>query len=157
MRLTQHTNYAIRMLMYCNSKQGVATISEISQFYGISEKFLGKILGSLTRHGFVATTRGRGGGIRLAIPADQILLGDLICRIEAHFELAECFRPGESACPLVNSCGFRTALKRALQGFFDILNEYTLADLTKKQHNINVLVDLNAAMDGQGHARVPVS
>lgn len=139
MKITQHTNYAIRMLMYCNSKSGLATIGEIAGFYNLSEKFLTKILSSLIRCGFVETVRGRKGGIRLARPAEEIFIGDVIQKIEENFELAECFKPGETSCPLVNSCGLSLALSRALQGFFDILNEYTLADLTNRKtalHNL---------------------
>ena len=139
MKITQHTNYAIRMLMYCNSKSGLATISEIAAFYNLSEKFLTKILSSLTRYGFVETIRGRKGGIQLSKPAEEIFIGDVIEKIEENFELAECFKPGEVTCPLVDSCGLNRALSRALQGFFDILNEYTLADLTNQKtalHNL---------------------
>jgi len=140
MKLTQHTNYAIRMLMYCNSKNGLATISEIATFYDLSEKFLTKILASLTRCGFVKTIRGRNGGIELTRPAEEILIGDVVQKIEENFELAECFKAGEATCPLVNACGLNQALSRALQGFFDILNEYTLADLTKQRSAIYKLL-----------------
>ncbi|MEM7047460.1 MAG: Rrf2 family transcriptional regulator [Pseudomonadota bacterium] len=156
MRLTRHTNYALRMLMYCGSKNSLAqdeakgtlaTIKEISAFYGLSEKFLTKILLSLTKHGFMTTVRGRHGGICLAMPADEIYLGDVIRKVEENFELAECFQAGEVTCPLVHACGLNQALSRALEGFFDTLNEYTLDDLIQKQHNINVLVELTTAID----------
>lgn len=139
MRLTQQTNYAIRMLMYCNSKGRLATISEIAEFYNLSERFLTKILLSLTRSGFVKTVRGRNGGIQLARPSEKIFIGDVVREVEGNFELAECFQSGETTCPLVSSCGLNKALSRALQGFFDILNEHTLADITSKK---NVIYDL---------------
>ena len=140
MKLTQHTNYAIRMLMYCNSKNGLATIGEIAKFYNLSEKFLTKILTSLTRYGFVETVRGRNGGIRLARSAEEIFIGDVVQKIEENFELAECFKAGEADCPLVDACGLNQALSRALQSFFDTLNEYTLADLTKQNSAIRKLL-----------------
>ncbi|NKB52595.1 MAG: iron-responsive transcriptional regulator RirA [Rhizobiaceae bacterium] len=146
MKLTSHTNYAIRMLMFCASKQELATVSEIARFYDLPEKFLFKILGGLTTLDLVETVRGRNGGIRLSRPADQIRLGEVVRRVEENFEMAECFKQGEISCPLVATCGMNGALSRALQAFFDVLDEYTIADLIRKEHNINVLLELNLAM-----------
>ena len=146
MKLTSHTNYAIRMLMFCASKQELARVGEIAEFYGLPEKFLFKILGGLTKAGFMETVRGRNGGIRLARPAEEISLGDVVREMEENFEMAECFKEGEVTCPLVATCGLNSALSRALAAFLNVLDEYTIADLTKKEHNINVLLDLNAAM-----------
>ncbi len=146
MKLTSHTNYAIRMLMFCASKQELATVSEIARFYDLPESFLFKILGGLTSLDIVETIRGRNGGIRLSRPADQIRLGEVVRRIEENFEMAECFKQGEINCPLVATCGMNGALSRALQAFFDVLDEYTIADLIRKEHNINVLMELNLAM-----------
>ncbi len=146
MKLTSHTNYAIRMLMFCASKQELATVSEIARFYDLPEKFLFKILGGLSSLGFVETIRGRNGGIRLSIPAEDIRLGDVVRQVEENFEMAECFKQGDVSCPLVATCGMNEALSRALQSFFDVLNEYTIADLIRSDHNINVLLELNRAM-----------
>ena len=146
MKLTSHTNYAIRMLMFCASKQELARVGEIAEFYDLPEKFLFKILGRLTKAGFMETIRGRNGGIRLARAAEEISLGAVVREMEENFEMAECFREGDVSCPLVATCGLNGALSRALQAFFDVLDEYTIADLTKKEHNINVLLDLNMAM-----------
>ena len=146
MKLTSHTNYAIRMLMFCASKQELARVGEIAEFYGLPEKFLFKILGGLTKAGFMETVRGRNGGIKLARPAEEISLGEVVREMEENFEMAECFKEGEVTCPLVATCGLNGALSRALSAFLSVLDEYTIADLTKKEHNINVLPDLNAAM-----------
>lgn len=146
MKLTSQTNYAIRMLMYCASKGSLARVGEIARFYNLPEPFLFKILHSLTQAGYMETVRGRHGGIRLAQSASEMRLGDVVRTIEENFELAECFQSGEISCPLVMTCGMNEALSRALQSFFDVLNEYSIEDLTKKQHNINVLLELNQAM-----------
>ncbi len=144
MRLTSQTNYAIRMLMYCHIKKDTARVGEIAEFYELPERFLFKILMRLSAGGFVETTRGRGGGIRLARPADKIRLGDVVRATETDFEMAECFREEGSDCPLIATCGLNQALTRALAGFFDILNEYTIADLAGNEHNLRVLMSLNS-------------
>lgn len=146
MKLTSQTNYAVRMLMFCHSKGDRAKVKEIAAFYGLPERFLFNILQRLTAVGLMETTRGRGGGIRLARPAEQIMLGDVVRLVEENFEMAECFEAGGTDCPLINTCGLNKALSEALRSFFDSLNRYSIADLTGSEFNIDVLMRLNLAM-----------
>ena len=147
MRLTKQTNYAIRMLMYCEASDGLSRVSAIASFYNLSEQFLLKILQSLTGAGLVETVRGRNGGIRLARPAGEIRIGDVVRATEENFALAECFEAGETECPLVTTCGLNQALAKALAAFFEVLDGYTLADLTNNSRNIHVLLQLDASKD----------
>ncbi|PCH46461.1 MAG: iron-responsive transcriptional regulator [Hyphomicrobiales bacterium] len=145
MRLTKQTNYAIRMLMYCDSSKGLSRVSSIANFYSLSEQFLLKILQVLTKSGLMESVRGRNGGIRLARPASEIGLGEVVRITEENFELAECFQDGDASCPLVTSCGLNHALSKALNAFFAVLDEYTLADLTNNERNLHVLLQLEAS------------
>ena len=66
MRLTQWTDFTLRVLMYCAACEGRAqpvTISEVAESYGISRSHLTKIVQELSAIGLLETTRGRGGGI----------------------------------------------------------------------------------------------
>jgi len=146
MRLTKQTNYAIRMMMYCDSNEGLSRVSSIAGFYNLSEQFLLKILQVLTKANLVESVRGRNGGIRLARPADQICLSEVVRATEDSFALAECFESGEVGCPLVSSCGLNQALAEALAAFFAVLDRYTLADLTNNERNLHVLLQLEASM-----------
>jgi len=143
MRLTKQTNYAIRMMMYCDSCDGLSRVSDIAKFYDLSEQFLMKILQILTKAGFVESVRGRNGGIRLAKPAAELGLGDIIRKTEDNFALAECFEGGEEICPLLGTCGLNQALHQALSAFFEVLDRYTLADLTNNERNLHVLRRFN--------------
>ena len=61
MRLTRQTNYAIRMLMYCQANRGkLSHVPEIASAYKVSELFLFKILKPLVESGLVETVRGAG-------------------------------------------------------------------------------------------------
>ena len=142
MRLTRQTNYAVRILMFCASNPGLSRVAQIAEFYAISEPFLFKILQALTKSGFIETVRGRSGGIRLAMPADEIRLGRVVRDIEDNFDLVECFQPGDAECPLISSCGMSEALRDALDAFFAVLDGFTIADLTDKQRNIGILARL---------------
>ena len=63
MRLTNQTNYAVRMLMYCAAADRQCRVREIADLFGLSEAFLLKILRRLTAAGFVTATRGRASAI----------------------------------------------------------------------------------------------
>ncbi len=145
MRLTKQTNYAVRMLMYCaaNTDQ-LSRIPEIAKAYGVSELFLFKILQPLNKAGLVETVRGRNGGVRLGRPAEKITLFDVVKVTEDSFAMAECFDDdGDVDCPLIDSCGLNSALRRALNAFFDVLSEYTIDDLVKARPQINFLLGID--------------
>jgi len=144
MRLTRQTNYAVRILMFCASSDTLSRIGQIAEFYDISELFLFKVLQTLTKGGFVETVRGRNGGIRLARPAEEINLGDVVRSVEDNFDLAECFEQGERVCPLISTCGMNEALAEALNAFFNVLGQYTIADLSNNSRNIRILAQLDA-------------
>ena len=144
MRLTKQTNYAVRMLMYCAANEGhLSRIPEIARAYGVSELFLFKILQPLTKAGLVGTVRGRNGGVKLGRAADRITLFDVVKVTEDGFAMAECFEDGAVECPLVDSCGLNSALRKALNAFFDVLAQYTIDDLVKARPQINFLLGLD--------------
>lgn len=144
MRLTKQTNYAVRMLMYCAVNEGqLSRIPEIARAYGVSELFLFKILQPLNKAHLVETVRGRNGGVRLGRPADEITLFDVVRVTEDSFAMAECFDDdGDIDCPLVDSCGLNSALRKALGAFFDVLAGYTIEDLVKARPHMNMLLGL---------------
>src|SRR6218665_3049645 len=145
MRLTKQTNYAVRMLMYCAANSGkLSRIPEIARAYGVSELFLFKILQPLTRAGIIETVRGRNGGVRLPGSAKDITLFDVVRVTEDSFAMAECFEAGEIECPLVDSCGLNSALRKALNAFFEVLQQYTIHNLVKARPQIGLLLGLES-------------
>ena len=132
MRLTTYTDYALRLLMYVALKDdGLATISEVAAGYGISKNHLMKVAHQLGLAGYVATVRGRSGGLRLAKPAKAITLGDVVRDSEQDMALVPCFDPADRSCTIRSCCTLRRALGEASAAFLDVLDGYTLADLVK--------------------------
>ena len=129
MRLTTMTDYALRLLMYVAQRPDrLCTIAEVAQAHGISGAHLMKVTHQLGREGFLETVRGKGGGMRLALPADRIGLGAVVRRIEPDFRVVECFDAG-AGCALAGHCRLAGAIDGALQAFLAHLDRYTLADL----------------------------
>lgn len=142
MRLTNYTDYTLRVLIYLAlTEDRRATISEISEHYGISETHLMKVVHHLGLAGDVETIRGKGGGLRLARAAETINVGELVRRSEPDFGLVPCFGEQE-ACAIEPNCVLQKALQRALSAFLTELDRYTLADLVAPRRKLLALLDI---------------
>ncbi|GAB4564911.1 MAG: Rrf2 family transcriptional regulator [Rhizobacter sp.] len=131
MRLSEYTDYTLRVLMYCaRNRQRLVTINELAEQHGLSKGHLMKVVNDLARQGLIETTRGRGGGLRLAQEPGAIRIGDVVRASETDFRLVECFDPGTNACTLTPDCRLKHLFDAALRGYFQALDGATLADLT---------------------------
>jgi Rrf2 family nitric oxide-sensitive transcriptional repressor len=129
MRLTNFSDYALRVLMYAAAREGeLITIEETAARYGISRTHLMKVANLLTRAGYLAAVRGRSGGLKLGRPPAEIRLGDVVRATEPDFDLVECFAAGDG-CRIAPTCRLRGVLGKALLAFISVLDDYTLADL----------------------------
>jgi len=134
MRLTQWTDYSLRVLMYCAAtcqRAVLPTVAEIAQAHGISRSHLTKVVMTLAAQGWLETQRGRGGGLRLLQPANLIRVGDVVRRTEADFHLVECFDPTGNTCRMGGHCHLQNVLAQAMQAYLAVLDGVTLADLVK--------------------------
>lgn len=131
MRLTVQTDYALRVLIYLAiHKEELATIAAISERYEISKNHLMKVVQLLGHEGFVETVRGRAGGLRLARPAEEINVGQVVRVLERDAVLVECFSPCRNECLITPACRLKGALREALEAFFAALDRFSLARLT---------------------------
>ncbi|NCN71220.1 MAG: Rrf2 family transcriptional regulator [Betaproteobacteria bacterium] len=132
MRLTQWTDYTLRVLMYCAACVGremPVTITEIAESHGISRSHLTKIVQELGARGWLETTRGRGGGMRLLVRAQDICLGEVVRATETDFAMVECFDADLNQCRLSQHCRLKSVLNQATQSYLAVLDGITLADL----------------------------
>ena len=130
MRLTLYTDYALRVLMYLAADaDGLATIDEIAKAHRASKNHLMKVVNQLAVMGWVESVRGRGGGIRLGKPAEEIKLVDVVRATEPDFQLVECFDAATNSCRLTADCKLKHVMHQALDAYLGALANYTLADL----------------------------
>ena len=128
MRLTLHTDYGLRVLMFLATTER-GTIGAIADHYAISRNHLMKVVQRLVQLGLVASDRGRSGGLRLARPADEISVGAVVRALEEVGTFVECFDPAINRCRAAPACNLRFALSGAVQAFMAHLDDITLADL----------------------------
>lgn len=132
MRLTQWTDYALRVLMFCATHEArtqAPTIAEIAQLHGISRSHLMKVTMALSAKGWLSTTRGRGGGLRLLRPAREIVIGEVVRQMEEDFILVDCFKGEGKTCRIDGMCRLKGNLVQAMQAFMQVLDGVTLAEL----------------------------
>ena len=130
MRLTQYSNFALRTLQLLALRApAIVTVDDVARAHRISKSHLVKVANELGKRGYVETIRGRRGGMRLARPADQITVGEIIRWTEAPLALVECFDPETNTCPLLGVCHLSRGLQRALRAFLSVLDDMTIADI----------------------------
>jgi Rrf2 family transcriptional regulator, nitric oxide-sensitive transcriptional repressor len=132
MRLTLYTDYSLRVLLYLAYNKGkTVTITELADFYKISRNHLVKVVHELGLKGYILTARGKHGGIRLARPAEEINIGEVIRKTEPDFDLLECFNEEANQCVITNVCNLKSLLISAQKNFLGELDKYSLADVAK--------------------------
>lgn len=139
MHLTNFSDYGMRVLIYLAVNDRPASLSRLAEAFGISRNHITKVVNRLAKGGFVVTRRGRGGGIELGAPPDEINVADVVKFTEPDFHLVECFDLARSTCVLTPVCALRNVLGEAQSNFLATLSKYTLADLV---HNRRTLTKL---------------
>lgn len=131
MRIATYTDYTLRVLIYLAIRSDEPTrIDEVAAAYGVSRHHLGKVVHHLRLKGYVATVRGRGGGVGLALPPEDVNVGRVVRACERDGALVECFG-ADNACRITSACVLRTAFAEAQEAFYATLDDYTLADLAR--------------------------
>jgi Rrf2 family nitric oxide-sensitive transcriptional repressor len=129
MQLTYFSDYALRLVLYLAAHPDrVVSVQEVSRAYDVSPHHMVKVARLLLGRGIVSAVRGRSGGLRLNVPADQLTVGALVRLTEPHFHVVECFDPEANTCPIAPACGMKGVIERARGAFFGVLDEHTIAE-----------------------------
>ncbi len=136
MKLTSFSDFGLRALLVLGSSARSSWSSaELATKLEVSRDHLVKVLQRLAAGGYVATTRGAGGGVSLARAPEDIRLGEVLAWLEQGQAIAECFRADDGHCVLTPHCALRSRLERARRAFYAELDSSSLADcLTKPLH-----------------------
>lgn len=129
MRLSLFSDYSLRVLMFAALKGEAFSLSEVAEAYDISRHHLVKVVNYLAKLGYLETRRGRGGGISLGMPPEEIRIGMVVRRTEDSPIIVECFDSQHNTCPINGSCRLKGALAQAVNAFYETLDRHTLRDL----------------------------
>ncbi|GGB35836.1 transcriptional regulator [Oceanisphaera marina] len=138
MKLTTYTDFGLRTLMYLATlpEGELSSVARVSEIYNISRNHLVKVVNQLAREGYIRAVRGKNGGICLARSQGDINVGQVIRALENNLNGIDC---GSPACYLVRVCRLKGALQQAMEAFLQVMDGYTLADLTGNKDELMVI------------------
>ncbi|MAY38085.1 MULTISPECIES: Rrf2 family transcriptional regulator [Spongiibacter] len=128
MKLSKQTDYAFRTLIFLAEQPAGERVSiqQICDFFEVSPNHVSKVVMRLVRRGDVEALRGKGGGIRLAKPASDISLLEIVKEFETTLRPINC---AEQPCRILNGCRLKGLLDGAVRAYLESLAPYSLADI----------------------------
>lgn len=161
MRLTDYTDYALRVLLFLAVRdEGLTTIQDISEAYGISKNHLMKVVQRLGELGWIETVRGRNGGLRLNARSLGLTIGEVVRGTESDFALVGCFprEGGEGRhCVIEPQCRLKHVFESARGAFLAELDRYTLGELAGPAAPLAELLGLPPSKGANVRPVVPIS
>ena len=150
MRLTLHTDYALRVLIYAGLKRDrLCTIPELVRHFDISRGHLMKVVHRLALKGYLQTARGKNGGLRLASAPDAITVGAVVRDMEQELGVLGCLQDEPGYCRIEECCVLRRALGEATNAFLAVLDRYTIRDLLAPRRSLMRLLEIGARDEQQ--------
>lgn len=148
MRLTAQEEYGLRCLLRVG-RGGTVTIGELSRAEGITEPNVAKMMRLLRRAGFVQSTRGQAGGYKLARPAREILLSEVVSALGGRlYEPSFCddHTGVEQLCTHMTDCSIRSVWRLVQRAVDDVLARITLKDLLVSEQEMNTFPSTDGAL-----------
>ncbi len=145
MRLSKRGEYGLRAMIALaepadkSDTPQMMQIKAISLREQISPKFLEQILLTLKNAGLLHSKMGVGGGYYLSRSAKEITLGQIFRVLDGPVAPVKCvshmsYEP--CGCPDEATCGLRLVMGDVRNAIADILDNTSLADVTKRQNAV---------------------
>ena len=143
--LNLRTDYGLRLLVYLSVHPGeTVAVARVAEAYGISSNHLTKVAQALGSAGVIELVHGRSGGVRLAREPREIVLGQVVRRVEGDQVLVECFDAKKNSCIISPACVLKGVLGEAQRAFYAVLDRYTLADVAANPEALRRIFDQRA-------------
>ncbi len=136
MMISTRGRYALRVLIdLAEHGGGYVPMRDIAARQGISLKYLEQILPVLTKNGIIEGLQGKGGGYRLLIPAEKLVIGDVLRLTEGDLAPVACLEAGAARCERTEECRTYPLWRE----FYETVNRFfdgkTLADVARTNKN----------------------
>ncbi len=139
MNLSTKGRYGLRALIdlavYC--EEDAVSIQSIAKRQNISDRYLEQLMGKLKKAGLVTSVRGSGGGYRLARPAREISVGEVLRALEGNLDAVTC--PGneeEQGCEGADLCVTRYVWKRINDSITQAVDSIMIEQLVEESRRI---------------------
>lgn len=130
--INREIGYAIKSLCFIfKEKRKIVTAGQLADSFKISLPFLRKILQKLNYAGILESSKGKNGGFRMSMPANNISLVDLIEIYQGSLRLCNCYSKGQD-CPLIEECPIQNEIEKIENKLISDLSKISLDKLIKK-------------------------
>lgn len=142
MKISTQTRYSLRMLseLAMHAETGIRiTTKQVAQSQGLSEKYLESIATKLQKGGLISSTKGFGGGYRLALPASEITLGRVMRLMETNYFVTHCVKDPEKDCKVYKTCVIHEFLDVVENAMSKVVDNVTIQDICDRHAQRNSL------------------
>lgn len=131
--LSATAEYALRAIIALAKLAPGQTLlgRDLAERTGVPAAYLARVLWELKRCGMVAAERGQGGGYRLARPAGQISLREIIARFDPVRADPGCLLWGAKPCDQQQPCALHEQWRPIRAAYVDFVTRTTVADLAE--------------------------
>ena len=166
MKISKRGEYGLRAMIDLalarELGRDLVQLSELAESEKIPLKFLEQILLALKEGGFLESIRGKYGGYRLARPAKEIYMGQLVRYLDGPLAPISCVSQTayqRCSCPDETHCGLRMLMLDVRNAITGVLDRYTLANVAevalRKMRSNNVVVPFSQKPIGRGRKAQP--
>lgn len=130
MQVTRAADYAIRGMIYLAQQEpgALSNIKDIADHEKVPEKFMRKLLHILHKSGFIASERGKYGGVRILKKPEFVTILDIYEAIEGPLAINICLK-GPDLCEFQNTCSVCNVWQQAQDKFVEVLKQHTLKEM----------------------------
>ena len=140
MTFSSKAEYGVRLMVELGRQEGdqPTSLKAIAEAEDLPLSYLEHVVASLKRAGLVESSRGAHGGYRLARPAAEVAMDEVVLALEGSIAPMECFTsapPGKVACShegdAASTCSTKLLWMRVQMGVVRALQSTTLAELVE--------------------------
>jgi len=130
MKLSTRSRYGTRLMIDLaeHGFNNFVQLKDVAKRQGISLKYLEQIVIPLKKANYLVSARGAGGGYKLARPAEEITIGEIVALLEGGKSIAHCSAKPD-VCERAPSCLTRNLWRETAEVLFSKLNSVTLSSL----------------------------
>lgn len=140
LRVSKLTDYGSVLLCYmARFPDQIFSTACLARAVCLPPPTVSKLLKTLHSNGLVLSTRGKNGGYRLAFPADQISLAQIVCALEGSIAITEC-SVKKDLCQLEKHCEIRDSWQGINRVIYDSLAQVSLQDMLPRDSMAQPLV-----------------
>lgn len=139
MRLNRASDFALRILIILSRSENAISVEDLATRLNLPKSHVMKIVARLAGEGFVATQRGRGGGVQLACAPNDLSVGAVVRSVEREFAVVDCLGQDGPRCVFEPRCALQGIMVEATEAFLRVLDEAKLGDLAEKTQRPRVL------------------